>query len=325
MKPTSALLYASVAVVAGILGLGPLAFPQWGGLALLSFLSLHLSALVGAAAIVFLVLRQVPLTAALSVLAAILLMRPILTAGTASTVRIETATTLVWLNAQHKRGAVEQTLALAKDQQADIAAFAEMPVNWEQRFKTQLADYQCQEQRTDRNGERIVILSRQPCLDQGGHPVLGGRETVRWVDLGGGLRVVALHAPRPFHAENLAKWQQPWSQSDVLRRNTTIAEAGNLAADAREGIVIGDFNSEPWSPALKALRRVGFERVPCGAVWQPTWSTGTAVPGFAIDHAFVRTGRKASCSIGPDVGSDHLPLILHVERKSEDALVAEQR
>lgn len=103
---------------------------------------------------------------------------------------------------------------------------------------------------------------------------------------------------------------------DVLAR-TVANEPGPV-------LVMGDFNTTPSAlPFYKLLQTAGLKRVACGGTvagtWRPIDWSGTAfdkIPGLrvTIDHILVRDLDVRACKIGPDVGSDHFPLIVSLNQ-----------
>jgi len=130
------------------------------------------------------------------------------------------------------------------------------------------------------------------------------------------LAVVALHAPRP---------PLPWGAVGVpaTLRDGVLALAASVARrrlEARDHVLLlGDFNATPYSTAFRSVRvtsgladsaGVSAERP---AYPQPTWFSTWPGIGLAIDHALVSPGvRIVERRLGPDIGSDHRPLVLHV-------------
>lgn len=78
-------------------------------------------------------------------------------------------------------------------------------------------------------------------------------------------------------------------------------------------LVVGDLNATPWSAGMRLLMSTGHLRFrSLYPPWAPTWRVGS-VFAIPIDHALctpplVITDR----TIGPDVGSDHRPLLVDV-------------
>jgi endonuclease/exonuclease/phosphatase (EEP) superfamily protein YafD len=117
------------------------------------------------------------------------------------------------------------------------------------------------------------------------------------------LRLVGLHAARPLEGE--AK-----PQDAQLRRAAQFAAA---APDGRV-VLLGDLNLTPWSPRFRTLlaeaglRDAGLEQ-PLAA----TWRSPVPLVGLPIDHVLTGPGLTVTCArTGPEVGSDHLPVIADV-------------
>lgn len=116
---------------------------------------------------------------------------------------------------------------------------------------------------------------------------------------GGDFTFIATHPLSPVCAD--------WSR---LRDAQLRAIADFVAAADRPCIVAGDFNATPWSPIGRAFAaRSGLRDTALGRGLQPTWNARVWMPRIPIDHVYappratvVRRG------IGPDVGSDHLPV-----------------
>lgn len=114
------------------------------------------------------------------------------------------------------------------------------------------------------------------------------------------LTVIALHS-RP-----------PWDNRRLAERDHTINAAISLAKDNRS-IIVGDFNATPWSPVFRAMEANHLRRANCGAPWRPSWRSQTPLFGLTLDQAWFGPDLGVvSCDLGPDIGSDHRPLVLTV-------------
>lgn len=153
----------------------------------------------------------------------------------------------------------------------------------------------------------VVILTRLKTLDpldpDGSHQV-DVRLALPAALGGGGLDVVGVHVPR--------------SPAAVMQQ--ALRDIGGRARRLDDqAIVAGDFNATPWSGKLDdldAIKRLERRTRAFG-----TWPTpshprlaggalGGPWPVAAIDHLYVgRAWRLASLRRGPDIGSDHYPLI----------------
>jgi endonuclease/exonuclease/phosphatase (EEP) superfamily protein YafD len=116
----------------------------------------------------------------------------------------------------------------------------------------------------------------------------------------GRFRVVGLHLTLPYRAERQTR-QVEW----------LIALRGTLTEPA---ILAGDFNMTPWSYRLqRLLATAGLRR---HATFLRSWPTDRhpqfrlPAPAFLIDHVITTPDiRSVSIRTGPNLGSDHLPVI----------------
>ncbi len=117
------------------------------------------------------------------------------------------------------------------------------------------------------------------------------------------------------HLITLITWHPmpPFSPSDHHARN---AHLGALAEAARhEGkptILAGDLNATPWSNAFNGIGQMGLRRA---TDLLPTWPiAGLGWLGIPIDHVLVSAHwQVVEQSKGPDIGSDHLPVVAEFE------------
>lgn len=130
------------------------------------------------------------------------------------------------------------------------------------------------------------------------------------------LVIIALHAPRP---------PLPWGAIGMpaTMRDSLLAVAAGMARrhlEARDHVLLlGDLNATPSSSAfhdvLAASGLADSTDAPSEKPVrpQPTWLSSWPGIGLAIDHALVSPGiRIAERRLGPDIGSDHRPLVLHI-------------
>ncbi len=101
---------------------------------------------------------------------------------------------------------------------------------------------------------------------------------------------------------------------------TTLAEA--VAKETGPVVVMGDFNTTPSAlPLYNLLQTAKLKRVACGGpvvgTWRPIDWRGTKLDRVlglkvTIDHVLVRDVEVLACKVGPDVGSDHFPLLVTI-------------
>lgn len=118
---------------------------------------------------------------------------------------------------------------------------------------------------------------------------------------GGSVRLVAVHAAQPGAMERAAA------------RRAQFDFVASLLEDGGAAIVAGDCNATVFSEDLRrTLDRTGLRSV-TGAGARMfglcTWPTHLGSLGIRIDHVLVRGLHPLHVELGPDVGSDHRPLI----------------
>lgn len=124
----------------------------------------------------------------------------------------------------------------------------------------------------------------------------------------GCLRVVALHAPRPFG--NRARRQD---------EQLEIAATTAASAPDHKTILVGDLNLTPWSPAFSRLLERGELRDtgPYRGLLA-TWLSRLPFVGLLLDHVLVSPSIGILANrLGPDIGSDHLPVIVDLAIPAE--------
>jgi len=115
------------------------------------------------------------------------------------------------------------------------------------------------------------------------------------------LRVVLLHPVTPSKPEG------HFARNEQLRR--LGASFGGYSGPS---VMLGDFNASPWSSPMRILENRGLQRV-TGS--DPTWPTLGVFPGvLPLDQVLVnRQVLGASAEVGPNVGSDHRPVLVRLQ------------
>jgi len=116
------------------------------------------------------------------------------------------------------------------------------------------------------------------------------------------LALFAVHAPPPVSGE-LAN-----------DRNDKLAHIARKSAaqSAMTPVVVGDFNMTPWSPYFQRfIADSGLRDARTPRRFDHTWPVtfDNANLGLAVDHSFAHPSLQLiKRVIGPDLGSDHLPV-----------------
>jgi endonuclease/exonuclease/phosphatase (EEP) superfamily protein YafD len=199
-------------------------------------------------------------------------------------------------NADHGRA-----LAYIRDRNPDIVVCLEFNEDWAAAFRELDATYPHHVVRPEKGLFGIAVYSQIPLRDpQILNPMGGSPMVVTGIDRGeNGCVLMATHPLAPVSAE--------WSS----RRDSQLSAMGELAAsEQRPVIVAGDLNATPWSHGFRAVAGPrGLRDSALGRGVQATWNARRWVPRIPIDHILVspEIGVK-SRAVGPDVGSDHLPV-----------------
>ncbi len=119
------------------------------------------------------------------------------------------------------------------------------------------------------------------------------------------LAVYAVHAPPPISGE-MAEARN--------RKFDHIAQLAKKAAAQAQAtpVVVGDFNLTPWSPYFQRfITDSGLRHARRPRRFDNTWPVtfDNAHIGIAIDHSFAHPSLPlVDRLIGPDLGSDHMPV-----------------
>jgi endonuclease/exonuclease/phosphatase (EEP) superfamily protein YafD len=151
----------------------------------------------------------------------------------------------------------------------------------------------------------VALLSRLP-LSEGGVVITGKEPAMAYGYIepvpGKKVAAMAVHLDWPLNPDGQVK---------------EVAGFVQMARVVRTPLIVGgDFNLTPWSNKLQSLCRGAGLRM--NAMWRATWPTDGQFylprPTFLIDHVLTTPDIKSvSFEVGPDLGSDHLPIIAVVE------------
>jgi endonuclease/exonuclease/phosphatase (EEP) superfamily protein YafD len=111
------------------------------------------------------------------------------------------------------------------------------------------------------------------------------------------------------------------SRSAAAREAELQLLADAIAAERTPVLVAGDFNLTPWSRYYESfLARSTLTDCAIGQGLLPTWPSQFAPGRIRIDLCFISPHwRVRSLTVGPRLGSDHLPVIVDVELPASHA------
>jgi endonuclease/exonuclease/phosphatase (EEP) superfamily protein YafD len=175
----------------------------------------------------------------------------------------------------------------------------------------------------------LMLLSKKP-LRYGFAGKIGAKLTyIASADIdfqGSAVSVAVAHIVLPFVKPDwppLQQWLTADDPSPLLPKTPRLWQSMQMAVLAdyakslgRDRIIMGDFNSVPWSDAQVAFRAATLldNRGPLVATWPTRLPAPLRVP---IDTVFVGGGLTLrNLHAGPDLGSDHLPIIAEIGTKS---------
>ncbi len=158
----------------------------------------------------------------------------------------------------------------------------------------------------------VVMISRLPL--HGGLfdrqvsaqlPVLSARVCPEEAVRKGCVTIIGLHAANPL------------GSSPLRDKQIRLAAAKAERAPAGAVVLLGDLNTSPWAPIfVEALERGRLKDSALGFPLTATWMSGNPLFGLPIDHVLLGRGMEmVGRRVGPDLGSDHLPLVAELRRR----------
>lgn len=212
------------------------------------------------------------------------------------------AVSIVSLNLLASNRDAGRVIPYLRDRRADVVGLLEVDAFWADEIAglADLYPHRLVVARDDNFG--LALLSRHPLAEERAIPFGGAPVPTIVADVrhpGGRFTFIATHPLSPLTGERSRR------RDDQLR-----AIADFVGTATGPCIVAGDFNATPWSPVGRDFTaRSGLRDSALGRGLQATWNARVWLPRIPIDHVFVPPHtvvvRRA---VGPDVGSDHLPV-----------------
>ncbi|WP_164730388.1 endonuclease/exonuclease/phosphatase family protein [Pelagibacterium montanilacus] len=130
-------------------------------------------------------------------------------------------------------------------------------------------------------------------------------------------RIMVRFDPEASRAFSLATTHNDWPAPITRQTAQFAALADALVGTPDPIIMVGDFNSTPWSYALRGfvdtagLRRHTYNRPTFPALWHYLGAWRPALPILPIDHVLTRGGLSVhSIDTAAPSASDHLPIVV---------------
>lgn len=143
-----------------------------------------------------------------------------------------------------------------------------------------------------------MILSKYPFTNQGN--CLKGRGLL-WREVvvdDTRFSLVALH----LH------WPYPYGQYEQV---TTLSK--ELEQIKGPIVLAGDFNASPWSYSVERIAKASGSELISGVIWTKKFDTPILPMWLPIDHFLVSGFYVEGIKVGDDLGSDHLPILMHLK------------
>jgi endonuclease/exonuclease/phosphatase (EEP) superfamily protein YafD len=299
--------------------------PETPRFALLDEFALQFVGLAVLAALLALVLRRWVRLALLAMLAATLSWPIFAHRGEAAVVTNPERLKILSVNLWHSASGHDRTIETLMASDADIIGLVEVTPAWRPALSPLLAKYPHRVECFDIEPEcQTLLLSKLPIVKPyagriwKATPIVAGGELL-WH--GRPITVLATHWFRPLARSD----ESPWGANDPARaaylaeRLPLSRQAGQaglfakyLNRQPRDLILMGDFNSVPWSRVQRAFRdKTGLDNQ---AGWDSTWPSFLPWPlRLPIDHVLTRGHLTVThFAAGPETDSDHLPVIAEI-------------
>lgn len=223
----------------------------------------------------------------------------------------ETASiTLLQSNIYAGNGNLAKLSDLVDIEQPDLLLVQELNAQGESQLNSLSASlpYSVTVPREDNFG--LGLYSKWPLMEQEilrfgemGLPAVSARIDVT----GYSVEVLVVHPPPPI------------GKALYRERNVYLQDLAEYVAGLPGPVIVaGDLNSSMWSDHYQLLeKKAGLRNARAGFGVLPTWPAGLGSMGIPIDHCLVSQDiAVVELRVGPNVGSDHLPMIVELDLAS---------
>lgn len=215
--------------------------------------------------------------------------------------------TFITINLLQGNQEVARVIDHVRATQPDIVVFQEVTARWAVALESLSDLYPHRLVRPAKSSFGIALFSRMEPVAQSAHAA-GNRVGDlaifgTWDSESRRFSLAGVHPDKPDE-----QWKTV-NRTSYLGRVADWAAERAAAGDAV--IVIGDFNATPWSTSLRwFVRRTGLRNANDGKIFAATWNVWQP-HRLLIDQAFFSPQWTLQPSvIGPDIGSDHRPLLV---------------
>jgi len=220
------------------------------------------------------------------------------------------ALTILHFNVYTQNPRRAEIIDYIRETEADLVFLLEVGPQWEKLLHTLSPDYRIIQYLPARHNFGIAVIGRVPInksrIRRDNPFNLAALEVeLEWE--GEPLVIHAIHTIPPVDARATAA------------RNTQLLDlAREVAASSHATLVVGDINATPWSSVSDEFEELsGLRNGQQGFGYQATWPTRIPVGRIPIDASYHSASMTViHREIGPELGSDHLPVIFEVARRN---------
>lgn len=191
-------------------------------------------------------------------------------------------------------------LDLVAAEQPDLLVLLEVNQMWLDMLRSLHEEFPYREEQARGDNFGIALWSRIPMEAKAEWigPVEIPSIRARFTEVDRPFTLYAVHPLPPMNARM------------VRSRDRQLAAVAKLIQEEGAPVVVaGDANTTPWSFAMRGFRAEAALH-PARTSLTATWPTGFPPLGIQIDHVLGTAGVAfVSCERGPDIGSDHWPLL----------------
>lgn len=213
---------------------------------------------------------------------------------------------LLALNLWERNGDVAAVAELVERERPDVVALTELTPTWSRALAPALRGYPVRAAAPRAGTSGIGVYGRRSLeradvvrLVEGGRPSV---EAQLALGAGGTVRMLVVHPPSALLPGDLG----------VHERELAAIGAWARAQGPRTA-VCGDLNAAAWTRTLRRAMTDGRLRplLP-GGLFTGSWPAVPAPLRVAIDGCLVGRGLRGRATLGPRVGSDHLPVLVEL-------------
>ena len=208
------------------------------------------------------------------------------------------------INLRDDNTAYDKVQRLIRETASDVLILEEYDKVWREQLEGVLSDYPFSTISSRNDGWGIGLFSRVPL--QKAEVGLIGTSLIPFVK----GSIIVEGQPVTILGSHI---QAPTTNLLAKIRNMQLAELSEIVQKIKKPVMLlGDLNISLWSPHFADfIETTGLKDTRRGLGLRPTWPTHFSPLLIPIDHCLTSpTVTLHSLRLGPDIGSDHYPLIV---------------